>query len=161
MTTQTHWKKLVNQDYIGAYALTPGEDLTVTIKKVGKREIKGTGGRDQECLVATLDGQKPLILNATNSKTIAKLYGAFIENWEGKQISLFASTTMLAGEQVECLRIRPTVGAPKKRSISEDRLTTALAAVEEGKFTVSTLLEKYELTEAQLARLPKQIEGGA
>lgn len=28
MENLTHWKKLTNPDYLGAYALQPGEDLT-------------------------------------------------------------------------------------------------------------------------------------
>jgi hypothetical protein len=111
--------------------------------------------------VASLESQKPLILNATNSKSIQKLYGPYIEDWAGKSITLYASTTQLAGESVECLRIRPTVGKPAKAQISEDRLTKALVNIEAGKFTIAALLEKFELTEEQFARLPKQIEGSA
>lgn len=158
--SQTHWKKLTNQDYIGAYALTPGEDLTVTIKSARREMVKSNGGREQECLVVTLEKQKPLILNATNAKTIAKLYGNFIENWAGKQITLYASTTQLAGETVECLRIRSTEPTTAKKTINEDRFSKALASVESGSFTVEKLLSMYELTEDQLARLPKQIAGG-
>ena len=31
MTGKTHWKKLINPNYIGAYSLEEGEDLTVKI----------------------------------------------------------------------------------------------------------------------------------
>jgi hypothetical protein len=155
-----HYKTFTNQEFIGAYALPKGEDLTVTIKSARKQEVTSTGGRKQDCFVITLEGPyKPMILNSTNQRSIVKLYGTETDNWAGKSFTLYASTTQMAGETVECLRIRPTVGAPKKRSISDERLIIAVTAVEEGKFTVSTLLEKYELTEAQLARLPKQIDG--
>jgi hypothetical protein len=149
----THWKKLANQDYIGAYALQPGEDLTVTIRTVIQQEVNGAGGRKQECIVAVLEGQKPLILNATNSKSIAKLYGPYIEDWAGKQITLYASTTALAGEVVECLRVRPTV-TTKKTTITDARLDKALASIEAGTFTIDDLLKKFELTDEQIARLP-------
>lgn len=157
-----HWKQLTNQDYIGAYALLKGEDLTVTITSVRKQEIKSSGGRDQECIVAKLDGQKPLILNMTNCKTIAKLYGNDVDGWAGKSITLYASTTSLAGEQVECLRIRPTAPnvVAKKRSLNEDRFGKALVSIETGEFSIAQLLEKYELTAEQQARLPKQLEAG-
>ena len=93
MDTKTHWKKLINPDYIGAYALNPDEDLTVTIDYVQREQVTGSGGKKEECTVAHLVGQKPLILNVTNSKTIAKLYGSYIEDWSGKQITLTGSSS--------------------------------------------------------------------
>jgi hypothetical protein len=158
--SQTHWKKLTNPDYIGAHALTPGEDLTVTIKTVRRQLVTQTGGSEKECTVATLDGHKPLILNATNSKSIQKLYGPYIEDWQGKQITLYASTTTVANEVVECVRIRPVVGEAKKRAINDAALSKALGAVQAGTYTLEQILSKYELTPEQLERLPKQIEGG-
>lgn len=110
MAEKTHWKKLINPEYIGAYSLEAGKDLTVTIEKVVREMVTGDGGKKEECTVAYLKGHKPLILNRTNSKTITKLYNSpYIEDWAGKQITLYATTTRVAGETVECLRIRPTL----------------------------------------------------
>ena len=120
---KTHWKVLVNPDYIGAYALN-GKDLTVTIEKVIREMVTGDGGKKDECTVAYLKGHKPLILNRTNSKTITKIYNSpYIEDWAGKKITLYPSTTRVAGDTVECLRIRQT--APK----SSEYLEKAVAAV--------------------------------
>lgn len=105
--SKTHWKRLINPDYIGAYSLDEGRDLTVQITQVRRDIVVGTGGKKEECTIAYLNGNKPLILNNTNSKTIAKLYGPYIEDWAGKKITLFATTTKLAGDTVECLRVRP------------------------------------------------------
>lgn len=104
--SKTHWKTLINPDYIGAYALSEGEDLTVTIDWVQSEEVTGSGGKKEICTVAHLVGHKPMILNVTNSKSIHKLYGPYIEDWAGKNITLYASTTKLAGEMVECLRAK-------------------------------------------------------
>lgn len=105
----THWKQLANYDYLGAYSLENGKDKTVTIKKIVKELVTGNAGRKENCIVAYFsDEEKPMILNKTNCKTIQKIYGTpMIEEWVGKKIILFASTTTLAGETVECLRIRP------------------------------------------------------
>ena len=105
----THWKQLANYDYLGAYSLENGKDKTVTIKKIVKELVTGNAGRKENCIVAYFsDEEKPMILNKTNCKTIQKIYGTpMIEEWVGKKIVLFASTTTLAGETVECLRIRP------------------------------------------------------
>ena len=37
MASKTHWKKLTNPDYLGAYALEDGEDMIVTIKNVSTK----------------------------------------------------------------------------------------------------------------------------
>lgn len=106
---KTHWKKLVNPEYIGAYALE-GSDLTVSIDRVVRELVTGDGGKKEECTVAYLTNQKPLILNRTNSKIITKLYNSpYIEDWAGKKITLYPTVTKVAGEMVECLRIRPSI----------------------------------------------------
>ena len=38
---QTHWKKLQNPDYLGAYSLDPGKTLIVTIKLLKKEVVTG------------------------------------------------------------------------------------------------------------------------
>lgn len=107
---KTHWKKLVNPNYIGAYALEDGKDLTVIIEKVQREQVTGDGGKIEECTVAYLKGHKPLILNRTNAKTITRMYNSpYIEDWVGKKITLYPTTTKVAGEMVECLRIRPMI----------------------------------------------------
>lgn len=109
MAEKTHWKKLVNLDYIGAYSLN-GKDLTVEITGVSVKRVKGEGGKEEDCTVAALKGQKPFIINRTNAKTISKLYDTpYIEDWVGKKITLFPTTTRVAGETVECLRVRPSL----------------------------------------------------
>lgn len=153
---KTHWKKLVNPLYIGAYSLNPGEDLLVRITHVGREVVTSTGGKKEECTVAHLENNKPMILNATNSKTIAKLYGSYIEDWCGKCVMLFASTTMLAGEKVECLRIRPTIPTTQikqKQLITDERLDKALASIKAGDFTYEKLEAGFDLTGAQIDKV--------
>lgn len=108
---KTHWKQLVNVDYIGAYALN-GEDLTLTVKTVRREIVIGANGKKEECMVLywAEPSYKPMILNRTNAKTITKLLGsAYVEDWAGKRITLYPTTTKFGGEVVECLRIRPTL----------------------------------------------------
>jgi len=113
METKTHWKKLVNPDYIGAYCIDT--DTTVRIISVGQEEVKGENGKKEICTVARLEGMKPFIINRTNAKTITKVYNTpYIEDWAGKLITIFPTTTKVAGEVVECLRIRPTMPQPPK-----------------------------------------------
>lgn len=149
MTDKTHWKRLINPDYIGAYWLPEGQDATVTIDYVQRELITGTGGKKEECSVAHLVGLKPLILNVTNSKSIAKLYGPYVEDWAGKQITLYASTAKLAGDTVECLRIRPQVAERTPPAITDDRLKRAIESIAKGEYTAQKLQANFTLTLAQ------------
>lgn len=151
--SKTHWKSLINPDYLGAYSLGDLEEMTVTIDFVQVEEVTGAQGKKEYCSVARLVDQKPMILNVTNSKSIAKLYGQFIEDWSGKQITLYATTTRLGQDTVECLRIRPKVAKKEKRPLGEKGLNRALDAIKAGTFTTVQLNEEYALTEAQQAHV--------
>ena len=148
--TKTHWKQLTNPNYIGAYSLSEGQDLEVQILKVTKEMVKGEGGKQDECTIATLKDQKPLILNKTNCKTIAKLFETpYIEEWAGKKITLFKSVTKLKGEDVECLRIRDKK-PPQSKAIlnqSNPNWEKAIKAVKSGAFTIESLKLKYEISD--------------
>jgi len=106
--SETHWKKLINPDYLGAYSLEPGQDMVLTIGTVKKEMITGTGGKKEECIVCHWqEDQKPMILNVTNCKTIAKIAGTpYIEKWSGIRIQIGQDVTKFGGELVECLRVR-------------------------------------------------------
>lgn len=110
---KTHWKKLANPLYIGAYTLMEtGQpvDMIVKIQSVAREMVVGTDGKKEECTVAKLAGQKPFIINATNAKTLTKLFGSpFIEDWTGKPFTLFVAKVKVASDTVEALRIRPTL----------------------------------------------------
>jgi len=105
---KTHWKKNFNYDYMGAYSLPEGRDVVVTIKELKKEKVTGANGKKEECFVCYFtDSDKPMILNRTNCKTIEKLYGsAFIEDWPGKKIQLYAARVQAFGDTTEALRIR-------------------------------------------------------
>ena len=45
--SETHWKRLINPDYLGAYSLDPGKDKILTIKAVKREMITGTGGTQE------------------------------------------------------------------------------------------------------------------
>ena len=157
MTTKTHWKQLINPEYLGAYSLGDAEDMTVTIDHVKMEEITGTQGKKDYASVAHLKDQKPMILNVTNSKSIGKLYGPFIEDWAGKQITIYATTTKMGGEVVECLRIRPRVKIVEKRAITDKGLARAIAAIKDGTYDTQRLNEEYQLTEEQTSTVTGEL----
>lgn len=116
----THWKSLMDRKYLFAFDLE-GKDRTLTIERVVAGELEGEKGRKTKkplCYFAESKSGKPLALNATNSKAIAKLYGNDIEGWVGKRITLYPTTTEMGGETVECIRVRTRVPPePRGRSV--------------------------------------------
>ena len=118
---KTHWKKLTNPNYLGAYALDDAEDLIVTIKSAGMETITGEGGRkDEGTVIHFEDGVKPMICNATNAKTITKVLGSpYIEDWIGGRIALYIEHNISSPQGlVDGLRVRPYV--PKEELYCED-----------------------------------------
>lgn len=115
MTERTHWKKLNNPEYIGAYAFQPGEEKTVTISTVGRENVTGPDGRKEECTVVRFrEDVKPLILNVTNAKMIQRVLGSpYVEEWAGRSIVMGVETVSAFGERVEAVRVKKkTPAAP-------------------------------------------------
>ena len=104
----THWKKLTNPNYLGAYSIENGQDLILTIKYVQEEKVTGTDGKKDDCVVCHfVENAKPMILNATNMKTITKLYKTpYIEEWAGKKIQIGVEKVKAFGDVVEALRVR-------------------------------------------------------
>jgi len=150
MTEKTHWKTLVNPNYLGVYSLPDGEDMTIIIDSVTREMVVQAGGKKEECTVAKIKGNKPMILNRTNCKTISKLYDSpYIEDWAGKQITIFASTTKLSGDIVECLRVRPVVTPLKKPPLSKGSFDSACEKIKTNPDLKIKLLANYDLTQEQ------------
>lgn len=106
--THTHWKKLNNPDYLGAYAFDPGEEKTATIDYVKQELVTGADGKKEQCIVAHFRDKdmKPLILNATNCKTITNLYKTpYIEEWNGKKITMHVEQVRAFGDLVDAVRV--------------------------------------------------------
>ena len=108
-----HWKEALPGEYLGAYSLN-GQDMVVTIQKAAKEIITGANGKKEECLVLHFAEQiMDMVCNRTNAKTITKVLGTpFLEDWGGKKIQLYPTTTRFGGEIVECIRVRDK--APKQ-----------------------------------------------
>lgn len=158
--SKTHWKKLENPDFIGAYTLEEGKDFIVTIDIVKRTMVTGIGGKKEECTVAYLKGQKPFILNRTNMKTISKIYGTpYIEDWAGKQITLYVARVKAFGEDdVEALRVRPEKPATKNPELlPTDTVNWAkvVTALQNG-YTIDQVKAKWSISEANQTKLMEE-----
>ena len=115
--THTDYRSLYDKEYIGAWDLQD-RDVTVTITRVIGGSLTSVGGRKARKPVIYMKGtEKGFAVNATNGKTIATMYGTFVEEWLGKRITLYKSMTRSPqGEgDVECIRVRPQIPAAKAK----------------------------------------------
>lgn len=101
--------------------------LTSELVNGGKREVK------KQPKLELIDSKGnavplPLLLNKTNAKAIARLYGNNPSAWVGKLITLFPSQTSVGGEDVDCIRVRNEV---PKRAAKRTAPAPELAAARE------------------------------
>ena len=104
------YRKMFDSEYIASWDLD--KDQTLTIKDVVAAEIEGNKGeKSKKPIVYFEKTAKGMVLNKTNGKTVAAMYGPNTDDWKGKRITLFASTCEAFGDTVDCIRVRP--GVPK------------------------------------------------
>jgi hypothetical protein len=98
------------------------ENTQTAIVTIDRVEMAEVGQDQQEKPVIYFKGIDPgLVLNKTNSATLAKLLGYETDDWAGKSIGLFTTEVDYAGQQVLAVRVRLKLPkAPKKAAIVEE-----------------------------------------
>jgi len=107
---KTHWRKMTNPNYMGAYSLDEGRDVVLTIAYVRQEDVIGSDGKKEECAVCHFKERdfKPMILNVTNMKAIAKVTGSpYIDDWVGHRIQIGTEQVRAFGTITDALRVRP------------------------------------------------------
>ncbi len=115
--------------FIGAWDLTRG-DVTVTIARIEATELTGSGGKKARKPVLFFDGkEKGFAAGKASTNVIARMYGPEVNDWVGKRITLYATKTNMAGEEVDCIRVRNVVPAAapaaSKKQASQPEPTAA------------------------------------
>ena len=128
MEQKTHWKHFFKYDYLGSQDLDNVKDLILTIKSIKIEQVKGPGGRSEDCPVLRFhENVKPMIMNRTNCKIIDKVYGSpSIEDWVDKSIQLYVKKVEAFGDVVDGLRIREV--APKVIKVDVKSITDTMDA---------------------------------
>ena len=104
-----HWKKLFNPHYLGEWDFAEGEEKPVIISDITQEQVFNQQAQQVVVLpVLHFNGEKPLIVNQTNAKTISKLYKENDwQNWKGKAVILCVQKISVGGEIIGAVRIRP------------------------------------------------------
>lgn len=135
---KTHYRKVFKSDHLGSADLEDfieqGTRLVFTIQRA-KQEIGAkVAGKKIDCNVAYFEEPvKPLVLNATNSKTLKKLSGSsFLEDWAGMVIELYIDNNVrMKGEVVDGVRISqntPRLEKPELTPNDKDKWARAITA---------------------------------
>lgn len=119
---KTHYRKLMNPEYLGAYSLEDGKDIVLTIDYIKVETVTGTDGKKEDLPVCHWkEPEKSMILNATNMKMIAKVLNSnFVEDWSGKKVQIGTEKVRAFGDVVDALRIRRY--APKQTATANAEL---------------------------------------
>jgi len=102
-----HYRKGFPSTYLRGADL-PKEGATVTIEKVKIGVMIAAYGEEpkERVVVFFVKAKKPLVLNITNAKAIAKLYGGEMNEWIGKQVHLYAEWGKYFGEYQPAVRVK-------------------------------------------------------
>jgi hypothetical protein len=155
----THYRKVFDSPYLSSADIV--EPTALTIARVTQETDKTKKTKDtfntayfQERELRPDEKLKPMILNATNSKEVAKMTGSpFIEDWSGVRVVVYVDKAVRFGKDtVEGLRLRP---APTRRQITPQQT----AAWENAKAAfrrdgnLDAVLSKVDMSDEDQARL--------
>jgi len=103
----THWRKMFDERFIGSWDFEGKPEGVVTIKSVQIEELQTQDGTSaKKPVLYFTKGKKGMVLNKTNARVIAELYGNDTDKWVGKSVALFATTCQAFGKTVECVRVK-------------------------------------------------------
>ena len=114
-----------NSEYLGAEDIEPGVEPVLTIENLYNGMITLQRGKENKDVItfreektAGINNVRPLVVNATNRKTLKKLYKAVTADaLVGKKIQLWIDNKVRdpqTGELTDGIRIRPRIPADKK-----------------------------------------------
>lgn len=122
----THYRKVFDSPYLSSMDVV--DPITLTIARVTQETDKTKKTKDTfntayfvEKFIRPGEKLKPMILNATNSKTMAKITGSpFIEDWSNTRITVYVERGIKFGrDTVDGLRVM--VAAERKQITPENR----------------------------------------
>jgi len=103
-----------NPNYLGSWDLydEPNKEITATISRI-KDEVVKNAGQTETCTVMYFtESVKPMILNLTNKKMLARLFKSkSCASFCGKRITIGYDQVKAFGALHDALRIRPTLPA--------------------------------------------------
>lgn len=160
MNEKTHFRKAFDSPYLSSADIVEPTVLTIKCVKLESDKTKKTKDKFNtayfvEREIRQGEPLKPMILNATNSKTMKTLTGsAFIDDWQNVRVTVYVNSNIRFGnDTVEGLRINPK---PPTRTVITPQMTKAwgnakAAYLRDG--NLDTVLAKVDISEEHRAQL--------
>lgn len=146
-----HYRRVFKSDHLGVADLEDfieeKKPLIFTIKHVKQEmNISVAGKKGNFNIAYFVEPIKPLVLNATNSKTVKSFCGGspFVEDWNNVPVELYIDDNVkMKGDVVGGVRIRPLQPTKKtKPDFTEDNFKKA----KEAKATIEAIKAIYNVT---------------
>jgi hypothetical protein len=157
---KTHYRKAFNSPYLSSADIVEPTVLTVARVALEPDQTKKTKDVFNtayfvEKEIRPGEKLKPMILNASNSKTMSGITGsAFIDDWQNVQITVYVEHNVKFGRDVvDGLRV--SAQAPAKKYLTPDNAKAwenARAAYRRDK-NLDSVLAKVSMSEAHQAQL--------
>lgn len=155
----THYRKVFDSPYLSSMDVV--DPIALTIARVTQEVDKTKKTKDTfntayfvEKFIRPDEKLKPMILNATNSKTMAKLTGSpYIEDWSGVRVTIYVERGIKFGrDTVDGLRVMP---APERKLITPDdaRMWEAAKTAYRRDGNLDKVLAKADMSDEHRAQL--------
>ncbi len=159
-----HYASSDNSDHLSAADVFEmeqnGQSTIVTIKKAGKEFAKVAGKEGEYKILYFEEDVKPLVLNTINGERIANFHptkSPMLFDWVGIKIELYADTKVKFGKKVVGgVRVRtkqPRLEPKPLPTITDDRFSKLLDAIEAGNYTKDKAIKSFSLTADQKQKL--------
>lgn len=98
------WRKHFDFRFISGEDMTPGKDVTMTIKAVIKEKVHRG---DEVTALLFHETEKMMAVNKTNARTISAVVGSpMVEHWIGHKIILQQKKVSAFGGEHLCIRVK-------------------------------------------------------
>lgn len=166
MTEKTHFRKAFDSPYLSSADIVEPTVLTVRCVRLEPDKTKKTKDLFNtayfvETEIRRGEKLKPMILNATNSKTMKGLTNTpFIDDWQNVRITVYVDSNVRFGkETMEGLRISPH--APEQRRALTPEQAKAwgnakAAFLRDGNLVA--VLERYDMSVEHQQQLMDEVE---
>lgn len=170
MNEKTHYRKAFDSPYLSSADIVEATVLTIRsvtleIDRTKKTKDFFNTAHFVESELRAGEKLKPMILNASNSKTIKGLTGsAFIDDWQNVRITVYVDHNVRFGkETVEGLRISPHAPEVGKKVLTPASIKAWDKAKEAYKRdgSLDSVLARVDMSESDQQRLMAECVGPA
>jgi hypothetical protein len=159
--SNTHYRKVFDSPYLSSMDVV--EPIDLTIERVTQEGDKTKKTKDtfntayfREKFIRPGEKLKPMILNATNSKMMAKLTDSpYIEDWGNTRIRVYVEKGIKFGrDTVDGLRVMP---APERKLIEPGtRMWEAAKTAYQRDGNLDKVLAKADMSDEHIAQLKRE-----